>query len=132
MKDIFNDTIHVARNKSRKTVDKHFVAVYMVKERINLDASRSKFLSYDENHQGINTFNQLNVRRALTVSWGKMDFAIPVVSILVAYTHCGITIRERSGDIKVVQLTRNPNTGRGHIVMAPYKKHWKSATMEST
>ena len=78
-----------------------------MKERINLDISSSKFLSFDENYQGKNTFNQINTRRVLTFSSGEMNITFP----WVAYTHCGIMIRERSGDLKAVQIIRKQNTG---------------------
>ena len=118
MKKVFGDDVYVRREETYRTAKKHTIAVFHVKMRINMDASRSKYVATDENVDGIYSFNIVNVRRGLTVSFGNWDFAIPVFSSLVAYTHSGILIRENSGSIHVIQLIRD-SQGRGRIVMAP-------------
>lgn len=63
------DKVYVTRDKSHQSVNDQMVAVYKVKLRINVDTATSRFESKDKNYQGIKTFNHINKRRVLRVSF---------------------------------------------------------------
>ena len=124
MKNVFGEDVYVKREdtyryRKNAKAKKHTVAIFHVKMKINMEASRGQFVATDEKVDGVYSFNIVNVRRGFTFSLGNLDFVIPVLSSLIAYTHSGILIRENSGSIQVIQLIRDSVTGRGRIVMAP-------------